>query len=348
MLLKILTELNGVSGNEIPVSDFIISQLSGFADNMTKDTMGNLIFFKKGKNPSGKKVAIFAHMDEVGFIVTDITDDGYIKFSQVGGLDDRILLTQKVSIGNNKIKGIIGIKAVHLQSADERKKVIKTDDMYIDIGASNKEEAMNLVKKGDYIAFDSDYTPLSLSRFKAKAIDDRAGCAIIMDLIKNDYDEDIYFCFTVQEETGLRGARVLSRRINPDIAFILEATTASDTAFIPEHLYATRLGSGPVLTLMDRGSYSDKELNKFVSDIADEFNIKYQYKLTSNGGNDASAIQTGASGCRVCSISLPCRYIHSPICVADKTDFDAMKILAQKILENIHTFSPDKLNSEVM
>lgn len=348
MLLKILTELDGVSGNENAVSDFIISQLSGFADTMTKDTMGNLIFFKKGKNPSGKKVAVFAHMDEVGFIVTDITDDGYIKFSQVGGLDDRILLTQKVTIGDNKVRGVIGIKAVHLQSADERKKVIKTDDMYIDIGTSSKEEAMTLVNKGDYIAFDSGYIPLSQSRIKAKAIDDRAGCAIIMDLIKNEYDEDIYFCFTVQEETGLRGARVLSRRINPDVAFILEATTASDTAFIPEHLYATRLGEGPVLTLMDRGSYSDKKLNKFVADIAGEFDIKYQYKLTSNGGNDASAIQTGASGCRVCSISLPCRYIHSPVCVADINDFEAMKSLTDKVLSNVHTFSPDKNNSEVI
>ncbi len=339
MNLKILTEIDAVSGNETAMSDFIISQLSHFSDTMSKDTMGNLIFFKKGKNPTGKKIGIFAHMDEVGLIVTGITDDGYIKFAQVGGLDDRILLAQRVTVGDTRIKGIIGIKAVHLQSKDERKNVIKTEDMYIDIGATSKDDAQKYVNKGDYIAFDSKYTPLYGERFKAKAIDDRAGCSIMMELIKNDYDEDLYFCFTVQEETGLRGAKVLSRRINPDIAIVLESTTASDTAFSPEHLYATSLGKGPVISLMDRGSYSDKELNRFITDIADKNGIKYQYKLTSNGGNDAGAVQSGASGCRVCSISLPTRYIHSPVSVADKSDYKAMKKLVDVTLSEIHNIS---------
>ncbi len=341
MLLKTLTQIDAVSGSESAMSDFIVSKLSDLCDSFTKDSMGNLIFFKKGKNPSGKKIGVFAHMDEVGFIVTNITDDGYIKFSQVGGLDDRILLTQRVTVGKNKVKGFIGIKAVHLQSKDERKKVIKTEDMYIDIGATSKEDALKYVQRGDYIAFDSPYVPLWGNRFKAKAIDDRAGCAIMMELIKKDYDEDIYFCFTVQEETGLRGARVLSRRINPDIAFVLESTTASDTAFSPKHLYATTLGMGPVITLMDRGSYSDVDLNKFVTDIADKNGIKYQYKQTSNGGNDAGALQSSASGCRVCSVSIPTRYIHSPICVADLADFDAMQALIDAVLSQIHTFSPN-------
>lgn len=346
MLLKILSEIDAVSGNEQPMADFVLSQLSHLCDSYTKDSMGNLIFYKKGNKPSGKTVAVFAHMDEVGFIVTGITDDGYIKFAQVGGLDDRILLTQKVTIGSEKVKGIIGVKAAHLQSADERKKVIKTDDMYIDIGASSKEEALKLVKKGDYIAFDSPYIPLYGSRIKAKAIDDRAGCAIMMELMKNEYDEDLYFCFTVQEETGLRGASVLSRKINPHIAFILEATTASDTAFIPEHLYSSRLGEGPVITLMDRGSYSDKTLVDFVVSVAESEDVKFQYKKSANGGNDARAIQTGAKGSRVCSVSLPCRYIHSPVCVADTSDYDAMLSLIDKVLLKIHTF-PYKNKKEV-
>lgn len=339
MLLKILSEIDAVSGNEKPMSDFVLSQLSHLCDNVEKDSMGNIIFYKKGKNPTGKRVAVFAHMDEVGFIVSSITDDGYIKFKQVGGLDDRILLTQRVSIGVNRVKGIIGIKASHLQSADERKKVVKTDEMYIDIGVQSKEDAQNYVQKGDYIAFDSPYVPLYGTRFKAKAIDDRAGCALIMELMKNEYDESIYFCFTVQEETGLRGASVLSRRINPDIALVLEATTASDTAFIPEHMYSSSLGKGPVITLMDRGSYSNKKLNEFIVSTAKEENIKFQYKKSANGGNDARAIQTGASGSRVCSVSLPCRYIHSPVSVADTKDFDAMLNLLNSVLVKIHTFS---------
>ncbi len=338
MLLKTLSEIDAVSGNETAISDYLISALSGKCSEYFKDSIGNLIFYKKGKNPSGKKIGVFAHMDEVGFIVNNITDDGYIKFSQVGGMDDRILLAQKVTVGDNKLNGVIGIKAVHLQSKDERKKVVKTEDMYIDIGAKSKEDALKYVHKGDYIAFDSKFEKLHGNYIKCKAIDDRAGCAIIAGLIEKEYDEDIYFCFTVQEETGLRGARVLARRLNPDIAFILESTTASDTAFSPKHLYATSLGCGPVISLMDRASYSDKELNSFVVDIADKNGIKYQYKLTSNGGNDAGAIQSSASGCRVCSISLPTRYIHSPSCVADTSDFEAMKKLVYITLLQIHKF----------
>ena len=341
-MLKTLTELSGVSGNEKNVADYIYSQLVPYADSATKDTMGNLIFYKKGKNPTGKKVAVFAHMDEVGFIVTDITDDGYIKFSAVGGIDDRILLAQRVFVGKASVCGVIGIKAVHLQSKDERGKVIKIDEMYIDIGTATKEEAQKVVAKGDYITFDSHYQTLSGDKFKAKAIDDRAGCAIIMDLVKEAYDSDIYFCFTVQEETGLRGAQVLSRRINPDIALVLEATTASDTAFSPKHLYATTLGKGPVITNMDRGAYSDKELNSFITQIANDNSIPYQNKLTSNGGNDSRQIQTGASGCKVSSISLPCRYIHSPVSVANINDYNAMKKLVLKVLENIHKFKNEK------
>lgn len=340
MLLKTLTMIDAVSGNEKEISDYIVSYIDGCDVEITKDSIGNLICFKKGKNPSGKKIGVFAHMDEVGFIVTNITDDGYIKFAQIGGLDDRILLTQKVTIGKNRVKGVIGIKAVHLQAKDERKKVVKTDDMYIDIGAKSKEDALEYVQRGDYIAFDSPFVHLWGKRFKAKAIDDRVGCALMMELIKNDYDEDIYFCFTVQEETGLRGAKVLSRRLNPDIAIVLESTTASDTAFLPEHLYATKLGFGPVVSLMDRGSYSDTDLNRYVVDIADKNSIKYQYKQTSNGGNDAGAIQSGASGCRVCSLSLPTRYIHSSACVADFDDVEAMKTLVDAVLSDIHSFSP--------
>lgn len=337
-MLKILTQINGVSGNEKSVSDFILSQVRNYCDETIVDAMGNLIFFKKGKCENNKKIALFAHMDEVGLIVTDITDDGYIKFAPVGGIDDRILLGKKVQICKNNVDGIVGIKAVHLQSGDERKKVIKHDEMYIDIGATDKEDALKYVSKGDYIAFKSDFVRLFDRRFKGKAIDDRAGCAIMMELMKDRYDADLFFCFTVQEETGLRGARVLSRRIDPHIAIILESTTASDTPFSKESQQGTFLGSGPVVTLMDRGSYSDISLRKFITDIADERGIKYQYKLTGNGGNDAREIQTGSSGAKVCSLSLPCRYIHSPNSVFDGGDYEEMKRLVRAVVNQIHKF----------
>ena len=183
-----LTSLNGVSGNEDSVRKEILKNMTEkYADDITVDSMGSIIAFKKGKNPNGKKIIFSAHMDEVGFIISDITDDGYLKFKTVGGIDDRILLGQNVLVGDDKIPGVIGVKAVHLQTKDERENVIKTKSMYVDIGATDKTEAEKIVSKGDYAAFDSCYRRLGNGRIKAKAIDDRIGCAILAELIKYDH-----------------------------------------------------------------------------------------------------------------------------------------------------------------
>ena len=343
MLLKELTQINGVSGDEGRVADFIISQIRPYADDITVDSMGNVIAFKKGRATTGKTVLVSAHMDEVGLILSDITDKGFLKFRKVGGIDDRILLTQRVNVlsDSGEVPGVIGIKAVHLQSKAEREKVVPSDSMYIDIGAKDKKEALKYVSKGDYIAFDSDYTEFGDGCIKAKALDDRVGCAMMAELIKNTYDNDIYFCFNVQEEVGLRGARVVAHRINADVAIVLESTTASDAPHGEEHLYCTVQGQGPVISIMDRTSYTDKLLGKFVADVAKDNGIAYQHKRTVSGGNDAGAIQTSASAVRVCNISLPCRYIHSPVSTAKKCDIDAMYKLADKVLANIQNFEGD-------
>lgn len=334
MLLKELTDLNGVSGCEGDVRNFITSQIAPYADEVTVDSIGNLTAFKKGRRGSEKKIALCAHMDEVGFILSSITDDGYLKFKAVGGIDERILLSKRVTVGKNKIPGVIGIKAVHLRTAEERKSVIKLKDMYIDIGAKDKEEAEKYVNLGDYVAFDSDYTELGGGKIKAKAIDDRAGCAVLIECMKKDYDCDMYFCFTVQEETGLKGAQVASHRLGLDAAFIVEATTAADVPFSEEYQYSARLGAGPVVSVMDRGSIADKRLTKYLFDLAEENDIKYQLKQSTFGGNDARAFQTGGGSCAVASVSLPCRYIHSPVCVADSGDFDEMLRLMRRTAEN--------------
>lgn len=336
--LKEFTEINAVSGNEKDLRNKIRTIISPYADSITVDTMGNLIAFKKGKADNGKKVILSAHMDEVGFIISDITEDGFLKFKSVGGIDPRILLAQRVCIGDNKISGVLGVKAVHLQSPSERKSVIKEKDMYIDIGAPNKKEAEKLVSKGDYGAFDSAYTELGDGVIKAKALDDRAGCVILSELLKGEYECDIYFCFCVQEEVGLRGAKVLSRRINADVAVILEATTCSDIAGVKPHEYATVFGSGPVISIMDRASYSDKKLNEFICKLADDNNISYQFKKTTMGGNDAGSYQSGSLACKTAVISLPCRYIHSPVSCCKTEDFESMFSLAKKLAENIHNF----------
>ena len=343
MLLKELTQLNGVSGDEGRVADFIVSHIRPFADDITIDSMGNVIAFKKGRATGGKTVLVSAHMDEVGLILSDITDKGFLKFKQVGGIDDSILLTQRVKVmsRDGEVPGVIGIKAVHLQSRAEREKVVPSDSMYIDIGAKDKKDAQKYVAKGDYIAFDSDYTEFGDGCIKAKALDDRVGCAVMIELMKNTYDNDIYFCFNVQEEVGLRGARVVAHRINADVAIVLEGTTASDAPHGDEHLYCTVQGGGPVISIMDRSSYTDKQLGRFVADVARDNGIAYQHKRTVSGGNDAGAIQTCASAVRVCSVSVPCRYIHSPVSTAKKCDIDAVYTLADKVLDRIHKFEGD-------
>ncbi len=334
MLLKELTALNGVSGDEGTVREYIMDKIAMYSDDITVDTMGNIIAFKKGSGQSDKKIALCAHMDEVGFILSGITDEGYIKFKPVGSVDERILLSKRVTIGKNKIPGVIGIKAVHLCTAEERKSVVKQKDMYIDIGAKDRESAEKAVELGDYIAFDSDYLEFGSGRVKAKAIDDRAGCAMLIECMKAEVKNDMYFCFTTQEETGTKGAQIVAHRLQLDASFIIESTTAADVPFSEEHQYAASLGLGPAVSVMDRASNSNKELNKFIFDTAKEKGIKYQLKRSGFGGNDARAFATGGGACATAVISLPCRYIHSPVCVADLTDYENMTALVKAVAEN--------------
>lgn len=337
-MLKTLTEINAVSGNEDALAEFVINQIKPYATDISVDSMGNIIAFKKGKNPNGLTHMAAAHMDEVGFIVTKVCDNGFLKFEEVGGISDRILLTQRVEIGEKRVSGIIGVKAVHLQSKDERKSLVKMKNMYIDIGAKNKEEAQKRVKVGDYVSFYSKYTEFGSGKIKAKAIDDRVGVYTLLELIKETYDEDIYFCFTVQEEVGLRGAKIVSHRLNADTCLVLEGTNAADVDGVSEHKRVTELGSGAALSIMDRASISNKKYNKFIEETAQKKKIKYQYKRTVMGGNDAGSIATAASGCATAVISLPTRYIHSPISVADKSDIDNMVKFAKAVLKNLHNF----------
>lgn len=337
-LIHELTDIHSVSGNEYEIRKTILKKIEHLADNITIDTMGNIIAFKKGLSPGGKKILLCAHMDEVGFIISDITDDGFLKFKCVGGIDPRTLLAQHVLIGEKRVCGVMGVKAVHLQSADEQNSVIKVKDMYIDIGADSKEEAQKSVQKGDYACFDSEFIRLGGGFIKAKALDDRAGCALLCKLMENRFDEDLYFCFSVQEEVGLRGAQVISKRIKADAAIVFEGTTCSDIAGVKPHEYATVSGKGPVVSIMDRASYSDKELNKFICKIADENNIPFQYKQSAMGGNDAGAYQNSDLPCKTAVISLPCRYIHSPVSCVNETDVENMYTLAKKVAMKIHTF----------
>ena len=204
-LIKELCLLPGISGRENAVRDFIIDQIKNYAE-YSIDPLGNLLVFKKGKNPAKNKVMLDAHMDEVGLIVTAITSEGFLRFTKVGGIDSRVILGRTVKVGDKAVNGVIGIKPVHLVDKKAEADIPKADDLYIDIGAKSKEEAMEYVRLGDSVWFDSDFVEFGDGFVKAKALDDRAGCAVLIEMIKSELEYDMWFSFSVQEEIGTRGA----------------------------------------------------------------------------------------------------------------------------------------------
>lgn len=334
MYIKELTELNGVSGNEDEVREYIKKNIKDLADEINIDSMGNLIAYKKGKN-SKCKVMLSAHMDEVGFMVTGFGEAGVIKFSTVGGIDERILPGKRVLVGENSILGVIGSKPIHMQDREERNVNIKLKKMYIDVGAEKKEEVEKLVALGDYVAFYSPYTQFGDGLIKAKALDDRVGCAILMEALKERYEFDLYACFTVQEEVGLRGSEVAAYKVNPDIALVVEGTTCSDVPGVEKYEYSTVLGEGAALTIMDRTSYPNKNFVNYIYELAQKNKLPIQFKQTNSGGNDAGKIQMSRGGVITASISVPCRYIHSPVSVMSERDFDSCKDIVITVLKDL-------------
>ncbi len=328
-LIKKLCLLDGPSGNEKAVSDFIKSELKGYAE-IEEDGMGNLIVFKKGKNRAVNKLMIDAHTDEVGMIITSITSDGFLKFETVGGIQAPSLLGKKVMI-EGKIPGVIGSKPIHLCKGEEKEKAPSEDKLYIDIGADSKEEAEAMVSLGSLATFISDFSLLSDNIFKAKAVDDRIGCAILISLLKQEAEYDYYATFTVQEELGCRGARVASFSVEPDFCICLEATTAADIDGVPEESIVCSLGKGPAVSFMDRSTLYDRELYN----TAINSGIACQSKAAVTGGNNSGAIHLSRTGVRTLAVSVPCRYIHSPSCLADFSDIENAQRLTEYMIRKI-------------
>ncbi len=329
-MLKKLTSLSGVSGYEKPVRDFIYSEVKDYCTEISVDPMGNLKVFKKSKKESVPRVLLSAHMDEVGLIISHITDQGCLKFQTVGGVEPQALIAQRVMIGGHS--GIISLKAVHLTTAEERKEKLTTDKLFIDIGAKSKAEAEKMVHKGDYCTFVSDYVEFG-DQIKAKALDDRVGCAIMIEVLKKDWDVDLYCNFTVQEEVGLRGSRVASRGINPDFAIVIEGTTCNDLPKVPDHKRTTKAGDGPAISVLDSASVANTELIDILEKAAKEHNVPYQFKASTAGGNDAGSIYITDGGIKTVSVSVPCRYIHSPVSVMKKRDFENAGKLIEAFLD---------------
>lgn len=330
--LKNLCDLNGTSGREDKVREYIIEQIRDRAE-YSVDKLGNVIAFKKGNAVPKNKIMLDAHMDEVGLIVTSVQSDGTLIFAEVGGIDPSVVIGRQVIVGEKEIYGVIGAKAVHNLSSEEREKSPEMDSLYIDIGAADREEAEKNVSLGECAYFVSEYTELNKDIIMAKAVDDRFGCALMLDLIQKALPYDMYFTFTVQEEIGLRGAKAASYTVNPDIAIVIEATTAADIDNVPEAKQVCRLGKGAVVSFMDRSAMYDKELYDIAFEQAAVKNILCQTKTTIAGGNNSGAIHTSRGGIKTIAVSAPCRYIHSPSCIVNKNDLIACRDMVNAIIE---------------
>lgn len=331
-LLKTLCELNGTSGDEKIVRAFIISQLPDDCEYIV-DPMGNLIVDKKGEKVPKNKVTLFAHMDEVGFIVTYIHDNGFVNVANVGGIDNSALFGKKITV-NGHI-GVVGGKAIHQCSGDETKKIPGISDMYVDFGFENKEIAEKYLSLGDFGYFKSDFVEFGQDMIKSKALDDRLGCAIMIELLQQKSKINYTCVFTVQEEVGTRGATVSAYTVKPDYAIVIETTTASDIPDTPENKKVCKVGNGAVVSFMDRGTVYNKDLYKLAREIADKNSIANQTKTVVAGGNDAAAIHKSAGGVKTIAVSLPCRYIHSASSVGSKKDMEAVKSLCKVLVEEL-------------
>ncbi|WP_373897153.1 M42 family metallopeptidase [Haloimpatiens sp. FM7315] len=318
MLLEKLCNAVGPSGYEGQVREIIKNEIKEYVDEIKVDNMGNIIAHKKG---NGTKVVVDAHMDEVGFIITGYNEDGTLRFAALGGINPKIIPSKVVLIGDEKLPGVIGLKPIHLQSKEERTKAVAYKDCCIDIGSNSKEESRKLVKLGEYAIFDTKFSEFGEGLIKGKAFDDRMGCAVLIEILKENYNCDFYGVFNVQEEVGERGAYVSAYNIQPDIGIALEGTICADMEGVPKHLRATEIGKGPAISIMDHTSIFNNEITDAIEKIAEEKEIPHQRRRAIAGGNDAGAIYTVGNGAKVATVSVPCRYIHSSISVASLRDY---------------------------
>ena len=332
--IKKLADIPGVSGAEDAVRQEIITQIQDHCERLGTDPLGNLIAFKKGIKTPVNQIMLAAHMDEVGFIITHIEESGMLRFAPVGGIDSRVMFGKGVEVGPRRTPGVVGGKAVHHLSKEEKEAAPGWDKLLIDIGAVNREEAEELVALGDRATFAGSFAEFGQNLLMGKALDDRAGCALLIELLRAPLPYDCHFAFTVLEEAGCIGAKTAGYTVAADIAIVVETTTAADIGDTSPDQQICKLGSGPVVTYMDKGTVYDKGLYDLAFAVAAKQNLKCQTKSAIAGGNDARAIQVAGRGARVTAISLPCGYLHSPSLVISKDDLaETVKLLCAMIEE---------------
>ncbi len=332
-LLRELCTRDGVPGYEDEVREYIEERVRPYADETIVDAIGNLLVFKKGKHPRKRPLMVCAHMDEVGFLVRDITDDGMLKLARAGGIDPRVLIGRRMRVGKKKVSGVIAIKAVHLTTQEERKVAPDLSSLYIDMGCKSREEAEALVSVGEPAMFDSAYIPFGVDCVKAKALDDRIGCAVMIKLLEQELPYDTWFAFVCGEEIGSRGATIAAHRIQPGVLLTLEGTTAADMPGVAAHKRSCCQRKGPAISILDRGAVYPRALREQVQKKADEAGVKWQFRASANGSTDSEVAIEAGVGALAIGISNPTRYIHCACSVAYLPDVEEMVKLSAIVLE---------------
>ncbi|WP_456469154.1 M42 family metallopeptidase [Archaeoglobus sp.] len=336
-LIAKLSNAHGVSGFEDEIREVVKAELEGWADEVRTDSMGNLICTKNGGKP---EIMIAAHMDEIGFAVKYIDDKGFIRIAPIGGWFSQIALAQRVILyGKKKVYGVIGCKPPHLMKDDERKKSVEIKDMFVDIGASSKDEVLEMgINVGTPVALDREVVELANGRLTGKAFDNRVGVAVMIEAVKRTKaDVTIHAVATVQEEVGLKGARTSAFAIEPDAAIAIDSCVAADFPGSESAHMDVKLGNGAAITVIDasgRGLIASPKVLKWLTETAERHNIPYQLEVAEGGTTDATAIHLTKEGIPAGVVSVPARYIHSPVEVVDIRDVESAVEIVAKALES--------------
>ncbi len=327
-LLERLCDLPGVAGFEGPVREAIAGIVEPFVDEMREDTLGNLIAVRRGT--SGFKLMLDAHMDEIGFMVQHIDEQGFLSFTPIGGWDPRLLPGHMLTIVNregNPVVGVIGTHPPHIQKATDREKVIPVEELFLDVGAMSRQEVLGMgVQVGDPVVMHYPFRRIGREVVMGKALDDRAGCAAVIKALQalagEKVEATVVAAFTVGEERGSSGARTATFQIEPDMALAVEGTVAADVPGVPAPRQPSGQGKGPAITVADGNFIVPQKMVRALVGIAEREGIPYQFKLPPSGGTDAGAIHQSRGGVLTGIVSVPCRYIHSPFSTCRLTDFD--------------------------
>ena len=332
-LILSLCALDGVAGHERAVVEYIAERIRPFAERLETDAMGNLYALVEGKQRRKRPVVVCAHTDEVGYLIRSITNTGLLKLVSVGAIDPRIAVGMRMRVGQSRIRGVIALKAYHLTTPEERKKAPLEYELTLDIGASSKEEAEGLVSVGDPVVFDYEPQLFGDNCIKAKALDDRAGCAILMKLMEIQPEYDTWFAFTAGEEIWLRGALPLTRRLNPGACLVIEGTSAVDFPDVPEHMQGVGMRAGAAVSVLDRATIYNRAFRENLLQQANLKGIRWQYRSMDTGGTDAGVLHCEASGALAMGVSFPVRNMHTAGLVSYLPDIFSVYRLAELFIK---------------